>query len=147
MIRDHDLETLQKGVRRFVEMSTEEKFTQMRRNGLIREDMSMQDWNAYLAVLEVRMDLSGRASEFWCLMPTLSSPGNAKIAISRQSMEKYLREGRRIITAYIDPETKALDAGEDIHLTSHKAIRTDRNDIAEDNLENLPRYSASRSKM
>lgn len=90
MIRDPELNAVQTGVRRFAEMTSDEKFKQIRRIGLIRDDMSMQGWNAYLAALEVREAPQGRAIEFWCLTPTLSTPGTAKSAISHSSMAKYL---------------------------------------------------------
>jgi hypothetical protein len=147
MIRNPDLDALRAGVRQFADLSSKEKFQQLRRHGLIRHDMTVQDWNAFLAVLEVRCDSSGRAVAFWCLQPTLSSPGTAKIEICRDSMVRYLRENRRVITAIVDPDSKALDSGEDIHLTSDGSIRTDANDIAEDNLGELPRYNDVRSRM
>lgn len=119
----------------------------MRQNGSIRADGSVQDWHAKLAVLEVRFDSTGdRAVAFWCLVPSGNAPGSAKLEVSRNSMETYLKEGSRIITATIDSD-KSLDAGENIHLTSHGAIRTDGNDEIEDNLQSLPRYHDIRSQM
>lgn len=148
MTNDQQLQAAQEAVARFGALPKDEQWLRLRRNGSIHADGSVQDWHAKLAVLEVRYDSVGdKAVAFWCLIPSGGAPGTATLEVSRQSMETYLKEGSRIITATVDPETKALDTGEEIHLTSHGTIRTDKNDENEDNLQSLPRYQHVRSRM
>jgi len=148
MIDDQQLRDARIAVNRFSALPKDEQWKRLRQNGSIHEDGSVQNWRAKLAVLEVRYDNSGdRAVAFWCLIPSGGTPGTAKLEVSRSSMETYLREGSRIVTATIEPETEFLDVGEEIHLTSHGAIRTDKNDEVDDNLGSLPRYRDVRHRI
>ena len=148
MINENQLQAAQEAVSRFGALPKDEQWLWLRRNGSIHADGTVQDWHAKLAVLEVRYNNSGdRAVAFWCLIPSGGSPGSTTLEVSRQNMEMYLREGSRIITATVDPKTKALDTGEEIHLTSSNAIRTDKNEAMEDNLQSLPTYHDVRSRV
>lgn len=112
----------------------------MQRSGLIDAEGELQQWDAFLAIVATNATGSRKATHFRCRKPTLGLPGRAEIDISRDSMTAYLEEGKRIITAVIDTETRALREGAEVHLTSHGMIRTDRNNLDQDNLGELPYF-------
>lgn len=136
---------LHKAFDAFAAKPSGEVFLDMQRSGLIDADGDVQNWNALLAIVATNGSNSRKATHFRCRKPTLGLPGRAEIDIGRHSMIAYLKEGKRIITAIVDEETKALREGAEVHLTSHETIRTDRNDIAEDNLGSLPTMSSVNS--
>jgi hypothetical protein len=116
-----------------------EVFLDMQRSGLIDAEGEPQHWDAFLAIVATNATDDRKATYFRCRKPALGLPGRTEIDISRDSMIAYLKEGKRIITATVDETSKAIRVGEDVHLTSHETIRTDANDVPEDNLGCLPR--------
>ena len=59
-------------------------------------------------------------------------PGTAEIDVSRESLANYVRENKRVITAYLDERQNRWKEGQGVHLTSKGYLRTDANEIEED---------------
>jgi len=136
---DRDLyQHLHKAFDAFAAKPSGEVFLDMQRSGLIDAEGELQNWDAFLAIVATNATDNRQATYFRCRKPTLGLPGRAEIDIRRELIIKYLKEGKRIITVIVDEETRGLHEGAEVHLTSHETIRTDRNDIKEDNLGNLP---------
>lgn len=140
-------QTLEKAIDAFAAKPSGEAFLDMQRSGLIDADGKLQEWDAFLAIVATNATDSRKATHFRCRKPALGLPGGAEIDISRESMSRYLQEGKRIITAIRNEETGALLEGEVVHLTSHNSVRTDANDSDTDNLDNLPTFDSVKSWM
>lgn len=134
------LQTLENAIDAFAAKPSGEAFLDMQRRGLIDADGKLQEWDAYLAIVATNATDSRKATHFRCSKPSLGLPGGADIDISRENMIRYLRSGKRIITAIRNEETGALLEGAQVHLTSHNTIRTDANDFDFDNIGELPRF-------
>jgi len=138
---------LHEAIIEFAAKPSDVAFLDMQRSGLIDADGVPQEWDAFLAIIATNATDYRKATHFRCRKPTLGLPGRAEIDVSRDSMIAYLNEGKRIITAIVDEDSKAIRVGEQVHLTTHEAIRTDRNDIAEDNLGSLPQMTTVHSSL
>jgi len=138
---------LHKAFDAFAAKPSDEVFLDMQRSGLIDAEGEPQEWDAFLAIVATNATDYRKATHFRCRKPTLGLPGRAEIDVSRDSMIAYLNEGKRIITATVDENSKAIRVGEQVHLSTHDAIRTDRNDIAEDNLGSLPQMTTVQSSL
>lgn len=105
-------------------------------------------WDAFLAVIAVKPGSNGMTlSYFRCLKPALGMPGMAEVDVSRESLVGYVREKKRVITAYLDERQNRWKEGEDVHLTSQEYLRTDANDIEGDNLGALPQFAVIRGRL
>jgi hypothetical protein len=91
-------------------------------------------------VTAVKRDSSKKQIQhFRCLKPVLGMPGAAEIYVRRESLAKYIgEENKRVVTAYLDEKQNRWKEGEEVHLTSRGYLRTDANDIEEDDLGDLP---------
>lgn len=135
-------QTLEKAIDAFAAKPSGEAFLDMQRSGLIDADGKMQEWDASLAIVATNATDSRKATHFRCRKPALGLPGGAEIDVSRENMERYLNEGKRIITAVRNKETGALLEGEVVRLTSHNTVRTDNNDTNIDDLGDLPTFDS-----
>ena len=110
--------------------------------GVIDEKGHVQLWDAFLAVVAIKRNSGGKRIEYFrCLKPAFGMPGAAQIDISRDSMAKYVgEENKRVITAYLDEKQNRWKEGDEVHVTSRGYLRTDPNDIEEDNLCNVPEF-------
>ncbi len=131
----------------FASKPSGEVFLDMQRSGLIDSEGQVQQWDAALAIVSTNATETQRATHFRCRIPCLGLPGRAEIDVSRKNLIDDLTSGKRIITAIVDEETGALREGAEVHLTKHRAIRSDRNEIDEDNLGDLPRFQHVKSWM
>lgn len=106
--------------------------------GKVRDDVRF--WHAYLAVVAVKPGSNGKQIEYFrCLKPAFGLPGTATIDVRRESLANYVRDGKRIITAF-EHEKLGWKEGEEVHLTSQGYLRTDANETDEDNLGDLPEF-------
>lgn len=138
---------LHQAFNQFAAKPSGEVFLDMQRSGLIDANGELQQWDAFLAIVSTNATQSSRATHFRCRKPTLGLPGRAEIDISRESMLRYLDEGKRIITAVIDDETRALREGAQVHCINGEFLRTDRNSEKSDNLGDLPTFVGVRNRM
>ena len=105
-------------------------------------------WNAFLAITEVKR-VAGRPlfEAFWCLKPVFGMPGGAQIDISRDSMVKYLKEGKKVITATWDGRLGLWKEGRDVHLSPEGFVQCESAGDGEDNVGDLPEFHQSTSKL
>ncbi|MCY2991071.1 MAG: DUF3892 domain-containing protein [Planctomycetota bacterium] len=123
-----------------------EQLQQLIDQGVIDEQGKVQSWDAFLTVIAVKRGSNGRTLVYFrCLKPALGMPGTAEIDVSRESLASYVREKKRVITAYLDEKQNRWKEGQHVHLTSKGYLRTDANEIEEDNLGTLPQFAAVRS--
>lgn len=116
------------------------------RQGVIDEQGKVTLWNAFLAVVAVKPGSNGEIlSYFRCLKPILGMPGTAEMDISRESLVKYVQEKNRVITAFLDEGQNRWKEGDDVRLTAKGYLRTDGNEIEEDNLGSLPQFTSART--
>ena len=111
-----------------------ERFLEMQRSGLINAKGEVQDWNASLAIVSSDATETQQAANFICRVPALGRPGGAELQVRRESVIEDLKAGKRIMTAYVDPQTKAIREGETVHLTDQGGLRIDSNSGPEDEL-------------
>lgn len=138
---------MKRAIDAFTAKPSGEAFLDMQRSGLVDSKGGLQQWDAFLAIVATNATDSLNATHFRCRKPALGLPGGAEIVISRESMVHYLRAGKRIITAFRDEETGALREGEEVHLTSDNAIRTDASDFDSDNIGILPHFGQIQNRM
>jgi hypothetical protein len=120
-----------------------EQWQQLIDQGVIDERGKVLLWDAFLAVIAVKPGSNGTSLEYFrCLKPALGMPGMAEIDVSRESLARYVREEKRVITAHLDDRQKRWKEGKDVHLTSRGHLRTDADEIEEDNLGALPQFTA-----
>ena len=105
-------------------------------------------WDAFLAVVAVKRNGS-RIDYFRCLQPALGMPGMAEIDVRRDSLVHYIAdENKRVITAYLDKARNRWIEGADVRLFEiggNRFLRTAPDDVAEDNLGDLPELRTVRS--
>jgi hypothetical protein len=127
---------------------SKEQLQQLIDQGVIDEQGKVQLWDAFLAVTAVKPGSDGKSLEYFrCLKPAFGMPGMAEIDVSRESLASYVREQKRVITAYLDKRQERWKEGEEVHLTSKGYLRTDANEIEEDNLGALPPFATLRSRL
>jgi hypothetical protein len=113
--------------------------------GLIDEQGKVLSWDAFLGVFAVKPGNNGTKLEFFrCLTSVPGMPGLGEIDVSRDSLANYVREKKRVVTAYLDGKQNRWMEGSEIRLTSKGYLRTDDNEIEEDNLGNLPQFAMVR---
>jgi hypothetical protein len=105
-------------------------------------------WNAALAVVAVKHN--GRQIEhFRCLKPAFGIAGAAQIDVRRESLVHYIEtEKKRVITAFVDQHQNRWKEGPEVHLLqvdSQKYLRTDPDQVPEDNLGELPEIACVKS--
>jgi hypothetical protein len=123
-----------------------EQLQQLIDQGVIDEQGKVQLWDAFLAVIAVKPGSNGTTLVcFRCLKPALGMPGMAEIDVSRESLANYVQEKKRVITACLDERQKRWKEGQEVHLTSKGYLRTDPNEIEEDNLGALPQFTTVRT--
>ncbi len=123
-----------------------EQLQQLIDQGVIDERGNVQSWDAFLAVIAVKSGSNGTLLDYFrCLKPAFGMPGTAEIDVSRESLANYVRENKRVITAYLDERQNRWKEGQGVHLTSKGYLRTDANEIEEDFLGTLPQFATVRS--
>jgi Protein of unknown function (DUF3892) len=114
--------------------------------GLINEHGEVLLWDAFLAVIAVNPGTNGNPIQYFrCLKSMKGMPGMGEIDVSRDSLIQYVKEGKRVITAYLNEKQNRWKEGEAIHLTSNGYLRTDTNEDEKDNLGTLPEFQTIRS--
>ena len=131
---------LHKAFGAFAAKPSSEVFLDMQRSGLIDAEGEPQAWDAFLAIVATNATVSRPATQFLCRKPTLGRPGRAEFPVSREYLIHEISEGKRIVTAFVDEDTKALREGEVVHVVGEKWLRSDRNQVSEDNLGTLPYF-------
>ena len=105
-------------------------------------------WDADLAVTAVkRSPRAKKISCFRCLKPVFGMPGTATIDVSRDNLEDYLKQNKKIITAHWDERLKMWKEGKPIHLTASGYLRTDANGEAADSLGKLPEIAQRQTRL
>ncbi len=105
-------------------------------------------WDADLAVTAVkRSPRAKKIAYFRCLKPVFGMPGTATIDISRDSLEDYVKQNKKVITAHWDGRLEMWKEGKLIQLTASGYLRTDSNGEAADDLGNLPDFAQVRTGM
>ncbi|MGO8746848.1 MAG: hypothetical protein ACLQNE_12740 [Thermoguttaceae bacterium] len=123
-----------------------EQLQQLIDQGVIDEQGKVQLWDAFLAVIAVKPGSNGATfAYFRCLKPALGMPGMAEIDVSRESLASYVREKKHVITAYLDERQKRWKEGQEVHLTSRGYLRTDANEVEEDDLGAMPQFATVQS--
>ncbi len=141
---DKSYEALERARRR----PAKEQLQRLIDQGVIDAQGKVQLWNAFLAVTAVKPGSNGTTFVYFrCLKPVFGMPGMAEIDVSRESLVSYVREKKRVITAYLDERQNRWKEGQEIHLTSQEYLRTDVNEIEEDNLGTLPQFATVRSAL
>lgn len=103
--------------------------------GNVRNDVRV--WDAFLAVVATdRRNSNDEITYYECLHPAFGFPGKVKTWISRDSLVSYIREGKRIITAYMD--NGRWKEGDELQLTPDGFVRTDGTKSKRDDLGDLP---------
>jgi hypothetical protein len=128
------------------QLSPDQRLQRLIDQGIIDEQGKVPDkvqfWHAYLAVVAVKPVCNGHRIEYFrCLKPAFGLPGGATIDVRRESLAKYVAEGKRVITAVNEEGQGRWKEGEDVRLTAKGYLRTDANDIEGDNLGNLPKFT------
>jgi len=106
----------------------------------------LHQWDAFLAITEIKRG-GKRISFFRCLKPVFGLPGGATIDVSRDSMVKYLREGKKIITARRDDRLGMWREGCAVHLSDTGLVLCESVNDVEDNVGGLPEFQQSDSQL
>lgn len=142
----------QQALERDRQLPVDQRLRRLIDEGIIDEQGKVRDrvqfWHAFLAVVAVKPGSNGKRIEcFRCLKPAFGLPGGATIDVRRESLAKYVAEGKRVITALKEEGQDRWKEGEDIHLTSQGYLRTDANTDGEDNLGRLPTFTTIVSQL
>lgn len=130
-------------------LPAKERFQRLVEKGVVDEKGEVKLWDANLAVVGVKRKSGGKQIDYFrCLMPVFGMPGTAQVDMRRESLIKEIKDSnKRVITAYLDKHRNRWQEGEDIHVTSHGYVRTDANEIDEDNLGELPEFHSVNSRL
>ena len=131
------------------ELPTKQRLERLIASGVIDEQGKVPLWSAFLAVIAVKRSNDGKRIEYFrCLQPMLGMPGAAEVDIRRDSMLQYVgKETKRVITAYRDERRNLWREGAEVRQTSKGYLRTDANDLKEDNFGDLPTFSMLNSRL
>ncbi|MFO0968382.1 MAG: hypothetical protein U0793_22735 [Gemmataceae bacterium] len=125
------------------------KLDRLKAQGIIDERgqplTDVRRWDAYLAVVEVRHASSEIIACFRCLKPVFGMPGGATIDIERDSMLRYLREGKKVITATRDSRLNLWREGVELRLNASGFIRSDSSDALMDEVGSVPEVGIARN--
>ena len=113
--------------------------------GVIDEQGNVLLWNAFLYVIAVKPGDNGSAPSFHCVKPLVDNPGATEVDVSRDELIQYVREGKRVVTGYLDEKQNRWKEGEVIHLTPNGYLRTDVNEAEEDYFGGLPDFQTAGS--
>jgi hypothetical protein len=101
----------------------------------------LHHWDAFLAITEVKhAENSKQIGAFRCLKPIFGLPGSDTIDIRRDSMEIYLKEGKKVITASRDNKLGVWRQGCAVRLSENGWILCQSADDIEDNVGSLPEF-------
>lgn len=113
--------------------------------GVIDEEGNVLLWNAFLYVVSVKPGDNGSAPTFHCVKPLVNNPGATEVDLSRDALVEYLKEGKRIVTGYVNEKQNRLKEAEEIRLTPQGYLRTDESEEEQDHLGGLSETRIVRS--
>ncbi|MEZ6088693.1 MAG: hypothetical protein R3C05_11840 [Pirellulaceae bacterium] len=146
---DREMQTIfRNAIDAFAAQPSNESLRDLQRIGLIdqngdvlqRDFSDSQAWDAFLAIVATNATDGTAATHYRCRKPAFGKPGLAEIDVPRESVLRYLNEGKRIVTAVVDPSSGALREGSRVHCVQGRFLRTDAKEIADDNLDELPTF-------
>jgi len=132
------LELSREALRKGRQIPAAEQLQRLIDKGVIDERGRVLLWDFDLAVVAVKPNGCGVIEEFRCVKPDRNNPGASTINVNRESLKRAIEEGRRVVTAVLNPKQNRWKEGPEVHVTPQGYLRTDATEECEDDLGTLP---------
>ena len=125
------------------DMKPEDGFERMVVTGIIdkegRVTGQLHRWDAYLAIEKVSYDDDARkVAIFHCRKPWAGMRGGEPRDVTREALIEFMKQGKKVITAYWDTRLRIWREGDIVYLNSKGFLRIDKKYLSADNLGTTP---------